>query len=118
MYAGTGTIKVHNWTYVDKRSWGPETRWSEAFNEDLEEAEAVGPRRHEQLFRSFNIHCTQGREMLEQLKGVGNMTWTVCSDPELERDTFLQTYELLTIVLSEVKFLELKIDQHLLYEIK
>lgn len=105
----------HRWTYIDNRGWGPETRWPEVFEDDLGRAEAVGPRKREQLFRSLDLHCTQGREMLQELKEGGNMSRAVRSDADLVRDTFLQTFDFVNLILSEVKFVEVKIDQHLLF---
>ena len=100
----------HDWTYAHE--WGPEMHWSEAFNDDLEHAASVGPRKRSQLLRSFDTHCTRGRDMLEELKRVGFMSRDVRRDPMLVKDTFLQAYDLMTCILSEVKFVEIRIDDH------
>lgn len=103
----------HSWSYVG--DWGTETRWTEAFNDDRDRAEEVGPKKLNQFFRSLDLHCIRGREMLEELKSVGFMSRQVRGDAELVRDTFLQTHDLIVLILSEVKFVEVKVDEHNLY---
>lgn len=100
--------KYHNWTYT--HSWGPENRWTQALAGELEGA-GGGPMQVERLFESLSLHCEEGREMLQELHHAGSMSKEVRRDADVVRDIFLQSFDLLTIILSELKFIEIKVDQ-------
>lgn len=102
--------KYHSWTYTS--SWGPETLWTEGFTTESNSARDRGPKAVEQLFTSFEGHTGYGRGMLEELKGVGHMSQCVRDSSWLVRDFFLQSFDLLSCIMSELKFIEIKIEEH------
>lgn len=100
--------KYHSWTYT--HSWGPENQWTQAFAVELDGA--GGERAQvERLLESFSLHCNEGREMLIELNRAGSMSKEVRRDVDVVRDIFLQSFDLLTMILSELKFVEIKVDQ-------
>lgn len=102
--------RYHSWTYAS--SWGPETLWMDGFTIELNSAQGRGPKAVGQLFRGFEDHAIHGRGMLRELKGVGHMSQRVRDDSWLVRDFFLQSFDLLSCIISEVKFVEIKVYKH------
>ncbi|KZP13564.1 hypothetical protein FIBSPDRAFT_960477 [Athelia psychrophila] len=107
-------LKYHKWTY--RNGWGAENRWAQAFTVEYGEAEERGQNALAGLFRSLEDHNHQGRRLLEELKGGGHLSKDVCNDPGVIRDIFLQSFELLTTIVSEVRFIETKIDENVTYD--
>lgn len=60
----------------------------------------------------FNIcedHVQTGREILSDLRKI---SVGYCRNGRVKKDKFIQIYDMLTIVLSEVKFFEVKLDEY------
>lgn len=107
-------FKYHNWSY--RNSWGAENRWAQAFTVEYGEAEERGQKALAELFRNLEDHNHQGRRLLEELKGGGHLSKDARDDPDVVKDIFLQSFELLTIIVSEVRFIETKIDENVTYD--
>lgn len=101
--------KYHSWTYTS--SWGPEPLWTQAFTAEFKNMQERGPKAIGKLIGSFEDHANHGREILQELKGVGHMSRQVRDDCEMVRDFFLQSFDLLLCIISEVKFVEIRVDE-------
>jgi len=100
-------IKIVNWSY----SWGPESLWEKRFNDEVRLArDRGGHRAVDHFFLEFEQHTNEGREIMYDLKFVAAVS---CNSTHDEiRDLFLQGFEMVTAVTSEVKFFEVKLDEY------
>lgn len=96
---------VVNWTW----GWGPENRWEKRFNDELQAARRISLSNMDAFFVRIGEHTAEGREILEQLKCAASFECD-CTMGEV-KDLFLQGYDMVVQVTSEVKFLESKVDQ-------
>lgn len=62
-----------------------------------------------QLFASLEDHCVVGRAMIQELKGARHMSVEVRQDARMVSDFVLQIIDLSISIISELKFLELKL---------
>lgn len=100
-------LRVVNWS----ENWGSETCWDRVFDEEIALAEYDEGRMG--VFRFIERcegHVEQGRQLLTDLKFVASGCG-VHSGFEVV-DMFLQGYELVKLVATEVKFFEVKLDQY------
>jgi len=101
-------IEIVNWAY----SWGPENLWEKRFNDELHSArEHGGQPTVDHFFTECERHVREGRrrEILYNLKFIAAVS---CDSTHDEiRDLFLQGYDMVLAVASEVKFFEVKLDE-------
>jgi hypothetical protein len=99
-------IEIANWAY----GWGPENLWEKRFNDELCSArEQSGQPTVDQFFTECERHVREGREILYDLKFMAAVS---CDSTHDEiRDLFLQGYDMVMAVTSEVKFFEVKLDE-------
>jgi hypothetical protein len=98
-------LHVANWQV----GWGAENLWEREFSTDLRLAREEGRADVDKFFKTCEEHAKAGREILRDLKAVG-LVWRIGTPDEM-RDIFLQTYEMILAVASEVKFFEIKLDE-------
>ncbi|KAF7972008.1 hypothetical protein HWV62_19297 [Athelia sp. TMB] len=99
--------KYHDWSYAD--DWGSELRWQRAFHDELRAVEGLGGEETRLTLACLFDHCVQGRRLIRELKGASSIPANVCCDAEAVNDLFLQTMDLYTRILSETKFIEVKL---------
>lgn len=97
-------LDIVNWTWLDM---GPENLWEDWLAGELRFARRM--KDLDGLLRNYRQHAAEGRELLNDLRFLGQVS--VGSTPTEVQDLFLQTFELTTHVLSEVKFFEVKLDE-------
>ncbi|KAI5982468.1 hypothetical protein EDD15DRAFT_2377761 [Pisolithus albus] len=73
-----------------KSDWGPESAWLKKFDESLRKAREKGLASMDRFFKDTARGTQRGRQL----------------------DTFLQIFDLLEVVLAEVKFFEVKLDEY------
>jgi hypothetical protein len=100
-------IQVVSWQY----GWGAENLWESEFNNQLSAAreegqDAIG----HFFFHNCETHAMQGMDVLKGLKFVAPVPCN--STPDEVRDLFLQGYDMVIGVASEVKFFEVKLDEY------
>ncbi|KAG1760560.1 hypothetical protein EV702DRAFT_985490, partial [Suillus placidus] len=100
-------IAISDWQF----NWGPENTWEKQFNDRLH-----AQQEHNSTFRSVDMffsicddHVQSGREILGDLRKI---TAGYCRNGRVMKDKFFQIYDMLTIVLLEVKFFEVKLDEY------
>lgn len=100
-------IVVVNWAY----SWGPENLWERRFNDELRSARKHGGQTAvDHFFTECEQHAKEGRDILHDLKFSAAVSCN--STPDEIRDLFLQGFDMVTAVTSEVKFFEVKLDEY------
>ncbi|KAF7976959.1 hypothetical protein HWV62_5020 [Athelia sp. TMB] len=90
-------------------NWGPESLWENEFTHELASFTQLG--QVNEYFIRLERHTIAGRNLISQIQGLGDLR-TSTVDPDLIRDMFLQGFDLLTVVLAEVKFFEVKLDEY------
>jgi hypothetical protein len=99
-------IEVTNWQYP----WGSESTWERTFNNCLADAREKGRMVVDRFFLDLEEHAQEGRNLLRELKFVAEVS---CNNtPDEIRDLFLQGYDMVITVTSEVKFCEVKLDEY------
>jgi hypothetical protein len=98
-------IQVVNWQY----GWGAENLWESEFNNQLSAAREEGQDAIDHFFHNCETRAMQGRDILKDLKFMAAVSCNGTSD-EI-RDLFLQGYDMVIGVASEVKFFEVKLDE-------
>lgn len=99
-------LAVANWTC----HWGPENLWGKRFHDELTEARNEGHCAVDAFFECWVKHVKEGRKILLDLKFAAELR--VDSTFDEIRDLFLQGYEMVVGVTSEVKFFEVKLDEY------
>ncbi|KAG2058446.1 hypothetical protein BDR06DRAFT_875837, partial [Suillus hirtellus] len=61
------------------------------------------------FFSLCETHVQAGRNILGDLR---NLVLAYCRSRRAQKDRFLQLYEMLEVVLSEVRFFEIKLDEY------
>ncbi|KAI6006891.1 hypothetical protein EDD15DRAFT_2357936 [Pisolithus albus] len=99
-------LSVDEW----KSDWGPESVWLKKFDESLRNAQEKGLASIDRFFTECEVHVREGRRILHLLRQVASTTRSIQRGRQL--DTYLQIFDLLEVVLSEVKFFEIKLDEY------
>lgn len=99
-------IEIVNWSF----DWGSEGLWEAQFHERLAAKNAEGQKALDRFFHECKKHAHDGREILKDLKFVGNAD--IDGTYEEIRDLFLQGFDMAVAVASEVKFCEVKLDRY------
>ncbi|KAG2342579.1 hypothetical protein BDR05DRAFT_948930 [Suillus weaverae] len=100
-------IAICDWQF----NWGPENTWEKQFNNCL-----CAQQEHNSTFRLVDTflsicddHVQSGQEILRDLRKI---TASYCRNGRVMKDKFIQIYDMLTIILSELKFFEVKLDEY------
>ncbi|KAI6167584.1 hypothetical protein EDD17DRAFT_1718664 [Pisolithus thermaeus] len=93
-----------------KSEWGMESTWPKKFHEQLKYAQGRGRLATDAFFSQCEAHVEDGRRLLWLLrsttrKGFGGMGRKVA-------DLYEQVFDLLTSVLTELRFFEVKLDDY------
>lgn len=81
------------------------------FNAQLQIARRNSQSTVDRFFRQCQDHTVAGRSILKDLKYAAHMI--SCDSPHDEiRDLFLQGYDMVTSIMSEVRFFEIKLDEY------
>ncbi|KAI5999645.1 hypothetical protein EDD15DRAFT_2190482 [Pisolithus albus] len=99
-------LSIDEW----KSDWGPESGWLKKFDESLRKAREKGLASTDRFFKECEIHAREGRRFLRLLRQVASTTCSLQRGRQL--DTCLQIFDLLEVVLAEVKFFEVKLDEY------
>ncbi|KAI5999531.1 hypothetical protein EDD15DRAFT_2150986, partial [Pisolithus albus] len=99
-------LSIDEW----KSDWGPESGWLKKFDESLRKAREKGLASTDRFFKECEIHACDGRHFLHLLRRVASTTRSQQGGRQL--DTCLQIFDLLEVVLAEVKFFEIKVDEY------
>lgn len=97
------------------KGWGPECEWDSTAEDWVANIQKL-PRQEakeqlDDLFVDWRMHARDGRELLKRVKSLTlYLDHTDRSPTELQA-LFLDGYNMVTTVLSEVKFFELKLDE-------
>lgn len=100
-------IAIHDWQF----NWGPEHSWEKQFNDQLRAQQECNLAFHsvDDFFSICEDHTQSGREILGDLRKIAV---DYCKNGRVTKDKFLQIFDMLTVVLSEVKFFEVKLDEY------
>ncbi|KAI5983048.1 hypothetical protein EDD15DRAFT_2179686, partial [Pisolithus albus] len=77
------------------------------FDESLRKARKKGLASTDRFFKECEIHTREGRSFLRILRRIASTTRST-----QWRDTYLQIFDLLEVILAEVKFFEVKLDEY------
>jgi hypothetical protein len=93
-------------------NWGPESSWEKQFNDQLQ-LHREWPARSavDDFFSLCDTHVQAGQEILYDLRYLANAN---CRSGRVRRDRCIQLYDMLEMVLPEVKFFEVKLDEYAL----
>ncbi|KAG1724203.1 uncharacterized protein EDB91DRAFT_1062948 [Suillus paluster] len=97
-------LLIGQWQYC----WGPNNLWEKMFNEKLRSAQDQGSGSVNDFFSQCKAHTTDGQQLLNELK---HIAYSPCNG-RLARDKCIQLHDLLSVVLSEVRFFEVKFDEY------
>ena len=98
-------LQVVNW----QAGWGLKNLWEREFSMDLHVAQEDGQAAVDKFFETCEHHAKAGRQILRDLRDVA-LDSHISSTTEV-RDMFLQIYDMILAVASEVKFFEVKLDE-------
>ncbi|KAI5992431.1 hypothetical protein EDD15DRAFT_2197015 [Pisolithus albus] len=93
-----------------KSDWGPESAWLKKFDESLRKACEKGLASTDRFFKECEVHAHEGCRFIHFLRKTSSTTCGMQWERQL--DTFLQIFDLLEVVLVEVKFFEVKLDEY------
>ncbi|KAG0694182.1 hypothetical protein DFH29DRAFT_815614 [Suillus ampliporus] len=97
-------LLIGQWQYC----WGPNNLWEKTFNEKLWSVQDRGSGSVNDFFSQCEAHTTDGQQLLNELKCIA---YSPCNG-RLARDKCIQLHDLLSVVLSEVRFFEVKLDEY------
>ncbi|KIJ58760.1 hypothetical protein HYDPIDRAFT_33826 [Hydnomerulius pinastri MD-312] len=90
--------------------WGTEAEWDRGFHLSLCNAQEDGSRMTDLFFVGIESHASEGRRLLRALRQVVK---AMGRGPRgRNEDLFLQVYDLVVVVMSEVKFFEVKLHEY------
>ncbi|KAG1885331.1 uncharacterized protein F5891DRAFT_1201895 [Suillus fuscotomentosus] len=98
-------VSICEWQY----DWGPANIWEKVFNEKLWLAQDRSNCAVNHFFSQCEEHTTLGRALLSDLKRIA---YGPCSNGKQVRDRCMRMYDQVLMVLSEVKFFEVKLDEY------
>ncbi|KIK13519.1 hypothetical protein PISMIDRAFT_17939 [Pisolithus microcarpus 441] len=99
-------LSIDEW----RSDWGPEGGWLMRFDESLRKAREKGLASTDRFFKECEIHAREGHRLLRLLRRLTSTTRS--TQWGRQRDTYLQIFDLLEVVLAEVKFFEVKLDEY------
>ncbi|KAG1728936.1 hypothetical protein EDB19DRAFT_1913631 [Suillus lakei] len=85
-----------------------EDKWGEAYEEALAHARTEGTHETDIFLDQCAMHALEGRTILEAIRGIVHTSCPYCRE-RLKYDSVL-LYDLLVSVVSQVKFMEVKLD--------
>ncbi|KAI6011452.1 hypothetical protein BKA83DRAFT_4023819, partial [Pisolithus microcarpus] len=97
---------IANW----KSEWGVESTWPKKFHEQLKHAQREGRLATDSFFLQCEVHVEEGRQLIWLLrsitcKGFRGVGYRVM-------DSYEQVFDLLTSLLTELHFFEVKLDNY------
>ncbi|KAG1777173.1 hypothetical protein EV702DRAFT_970129, partial [Suillus placidus] len=100
-------IAISDWQF----NWGPENTWEKQFNDRLRAQQERNSTfcSVDMFFGICDDHVQSGWEILGDLRKI---TAGYCRNGRVMKDKFFQIYDMLAIVLLEVKFFEVKLDEY------
>ncbi|KAG1829628.1 hypothetical protein EV424DRAFT_1535646 [Suillus variegatus] len=90
--------------------WGPAATWAKNFHHTLSRVQEKGRRATDKFFSQCEDHVREGRAILCDLQLLAHHPPNKGS--KQVKDTYIQIYDLLSAVLMEVFFFELKLDEY------
>ncbi|KAH7918252.1 hypothetical protein BV22DRAFT_1024900, partial [Leucogyrophana mollusca] len=98
--------RINEW----RMEWGLESEWSKTFYECLQRARDHSPRATDKFFVDCEEHAREGRRILSALRQIVHSP-SQGGRAQVE-DHFIQVYDILLAVVSEVRFFEVKLDEY------
>ncbi|KIJ58805.1 hypothetical protein HYDPIDRAFT_51702, partial [Hydnomerulius pinastri MD-312] len=92
--------------------WEPEAEWDRNFNIALRRAQEKAWRGTDKFFRGCESHAREGRSLLRQLQRVAQTLGAGRIPREHLVDKYLQVFDLIVVLMSEVKFFEVKLHEY------
>lgn len=94
-------LAISEWQF----NWGPEGSWEKHCNDRLRlhQEQESACRAVDDFFSSCETHAQAGQDILGDLR---NLVLAYCRSRRAQKDRFPQLYEMLEVVLSEVRFLK------------
>ena len=100
-------IAIHDW----QTEWEPEADWDRNFNLALRQAREKSWSSADRFFRECETHARMGRRFIRALRQLVHELCHSRGSRDKLCDTFLQIFDLLVAVVSEVKFFEVKLHE-------
>jgi len=101
-------IAIHDW----QTEWEPEADWDRNFNLALQRAREKSWGSADWFFRECETHACMGRRFIRVLRQLVQELCRSRGSRDKLCDTFLQVFDLLIAVVSEVKFFEVKLHEY------
>ncbi|KAH7918000.1 hypothetical protein BV22DRAFT_1134936 [Leucogyrophana mollusca] len=97
-------VQVNEWQV----KWGSETAWGKRFDAALQRSREGGWRATDEFYNGCEQHALRGRAILARIREI--LQTLSRGAREDIADQLLQVYDISTLVLSEVRFFEVKLD--------
>lgn len=99
-------LEFANWTW----SWGPESLWGRKFDKALQVAREGDREDLDDFFAECEGHASNGRDILQNIRFAAAGS---CNNTMGEiTDLFMQGYDMVIAITSEVKFFKVKLDEY------
>ncbi|KIM58059.1 hypothetical protein SCLCIDRAFT_121331 [Scleroderma citrinum Foug A] len=102
--------KVRQLIAVWQSEWGAESTWPKKFHEQLKHAQGSGQRATDSFFSQCADHIEEGRQLLWLLRSITRKGFRGEGCKVL--DLYEQVFDLLTSLLTEIWFFEVKLDEY------
>ena len=102
--------KVRQLITVWQSEWGAESTWPKKFHEQLKHAQGSGQRATDSFFSQCVDHVEEGRQLVWLLRSITckGFRGVGCRVSDL----YEQVFNLLTSLLTELRFFEVKLDEY------
>ncbi|KAG0708407.1 hypothetical protein DFH29DRAFT_870940 [Suillus ampliporus] len=108
-------IKIHSLSELCasiaewQTEWGPAATWGKNFHCSLTHAQEKGRRTTDEFFAHCEDHVCKGRAILRDLQLLAHHP---NKGPTQMKDMYIQMYDLMSLVLTEVVFFEVKLEEY------
>ena len=102
--------KVRQLIAVWQSEWGAESTWPKKFHEQLKHAQGSGWHATDSFFSQCVDHIEEGRQLLWLLRSITHKGFRGMGCKVL--DLYEQVFDLLTSLLTEIRFFEVKLDEY------
>ena len=101
-------VAIHDW----QTEWEPEADWDRNFNLALRRAREKSWGSADQFFKECETHARVGRRFIRALRQLVQELCRSRGPQDKLCDMFLQVFDLLITIVSEVKFFEVKLHEY------
>ncbi|KAI5994768.1 hypothetical protein EDD15DRAFT_2165721, partial [Pisolithus albus] len=93
-----------------KSEWGVESTWPKKFHEQLRRAQGDGRLVTDSFFSQCEVHVEEGRQLIWLLRSITRKGFRGAGYKVT--DSYEQVFDLLTSILTELRFFEVKLDDY------